>query len=333
MVAVSLVIQPNRPITESVAIAQLAEEAGFDGIWVSDENPGYGFRDVYVVLAAIAQNTKRIMFGPGVSPVVQEHPILPLIACTSLDELAPGRVVVGIGPGGTMTLPPLRLPMWDRPIRMMRETILFYRRLMAGETLTDPYPMIPGEDLRLDPLPDSPMKIMLGLRGPQMAKVAGGYADWAWMGLPRAVHDETIELIHDTATKKGRKDRVRTMNSVMVAINDDLDQAVQAVARSSCYQVPDTPPHIRARLGISEDLVDQLRTTIVKNGIPEAAKLLDYETVAPLTAIGTADQVLEALRGYLKGDLDELILSPRWERPYPDIMTDLQTEILPHLRS
>ncbi|MHA1712616.1 MAG: LLM class flavin-dependent oxidoreductase, partial [Candidatus Ranarchaeia archaeon] len=52
MVDVSLVLQPNRTIEECVAIAKMAEQAGFDGIWVSDENPGYGFRDTYVVLAA-----------------------------------------------------------------------------------------------------------------------------------------------------------------------------------------------------------------------------------------------------------------------------------------
>ena len=332
MVDVSIVIQPNRPLKETVHIAQLAEKAGFHAVWLSDENPATGFRDTYVALAAVAKETESIIIGPGVSPVYQEHPILALIACTSLQELSNGRTVCGIGPGGSVTLPPLRIPMWDRPIRMMRETILFYRGLMNGETMTDPYSLIRGSNLKLDPLPDPPLEIMLALRGPQMARVAGELADRAGMGLPRAVHDETIQLIQDTAKKAGRKKPVRTMNSVMTAINKDINKALEAVTESSCYQIPDTPPHIREQLGIPEELVTKLKTTLLTKGRHEAAKLLNYETVSPLSAIGSADQVIDAILGYFKGDLDEIILSPRWERPYQDIMQEFKELILPQAR-
>jgi 5,10-methylenetetrahydromethanopterin reductase len=331
VVDVSLVIQPNRPLKETVHIAQLAEKAGFHAVWLSDENPATGFRDTYIALTAVAKETSTILLGPGVSPVYQEHPILTLIACTSLQEVSKGRAVCGIGPGGSVTLPPLRIPMWDRPIRMMRETIQFYRRLMNGETLTDPYPMIQGSNLKLDPLPDPKLEIMLALRGPQMARVAGKLADRAWMGLPRAVHDETIQLIQTTAKRAGRKNPVRTMNSVMVAINKDINKALDAVTESSCYQIPDTPPNIRKQLGIPEELVTKLKSTLLTKGRYEAAKLLNYEIVSPLSAIGNCDQVVDAIHGYFKGDLDEIVLSPRWERPYQDIMKDLAELILPQI--
>ncbi|MHA1838984.1 MAG: LLM class flavin-dependent oxidoreductase, partial [Candidatus Ranarchaeia archaeon] len=198
--------------------------------------------------------------------------------------------------------------------------------------LTDPYPMIWGLNLKLDPLPSTPMEIMLALRGPQMAKIAGLYADRAWMGLPRSVHDETIRIIKDAARSAARKKPVKTMNSVMIAINNNIEEALNAVAKSSCYQIPDTPPRIREKLGIPEELVSRLSSTIRNKGITEAAKLLTYDVVSPLTAIGSVDQCLDAINGYLKGELDEIILSPRWERPYPAIMSDLAERILPFLK-
>ncbi|MHA1712591.1 MAG: LLM class flavin-dependent oxidoreductase [Candidatus Ranarchaeia archaeon] len=333
MTNVSLTLHPNRPVAETVAIAKLAEDAGFNGIWIPDENPAPSYRNTYLTMGAIAHATTKIRIGPGVTPIYQKHPILTLVALNTLHEISNGRVIIGIGPGGSVTLKPLRIPTWDRPIRMMRETIMFYRRLMAGEVLTDPYSMIQGVSLKLDPLPDPPMEIALALRGPQMARVAGGYADYAYMAVPRSVQNDTIHIIKEAAAKKGRSDKIKVTNSVTISITEDLDVAAREVGGSLCYMICDTPPSIRERLGISEDLVERLRVTLAKKGMKEAAKMITPEIASSLSAIGTADRCLDAIKEFLKAGLDEIVISPKGPRPLKETIEILKTDILPHILS
>ena len=108
--------------------AQLAEELGFSHIWVADTQLMAG--DVFVCLALIATATRRVKLGTGVA--IAGTRIAPVTACAlgSLNQLAPGRVVCGIGTGNsarrTMGLPPYTL-------RELREHVGVVRGLLAGE--------------------------------------------------------------------------------------------------------------------------------------------------------------------------------------------------------
>jgi 5,10-methylenetetrahydromethanopterin reductase len=91
--------------------AHLAESLGFSHIWVADSQMMAG--DVFVCLTTIAAATKRVKLGTGVA--VAGSRIAPVTACAlgSLNQLAPGRVVCGLGTGNTarraMGLAPGRL--------------------------------------------------------------------------------------------------------------------------------------------------------------------------------------------------------------------------------
>jgi len=107
--------------------AQLAEELGFSHIWVADTQLMAG--DVFVCLALIAAATRRVKLGTGVA--IAGTRIAPVTACAfgSLNQVAPGRVVCGIGTGNSarraMGLPPYTL-------RELREHVVVVRGLLAG---------------------------------------------------------------------------------------------------------------------------------------------------------------------------------------------------------
>jgi alkanesulfonate monooxygenase SsuD/methylene tetrahydromethanopterin reductase-like flavin-dependent oxidoreductase (luciferase family) len=107
--------------------AQLAEASGFSHIWVADTQLMAG--DVFVCLALIAVATKRARLGTGVA--IAGTRIAPVTACAlgSLNQLAPGRIICGIGTGNsarrTMGLRPYTLP-------ELREHVSVVRGLLAG---------------------------------------------------------------------------------------------------------------------------------------------------------------------------------------------------------
>lgn len=87
-------------------VAARAEEAGWDGVFLWDHigrstafPPGLPFADVTVALTAIAQATKRIRFGPLVTPLPRRRPQKVARELTSLDHLSGGRVILGVGLG------------------------------------------------------------------------------------------------------------------------------------------------------------------------------------------------------------------------------------------
>lgn len=83
---------------------QAAEELGYDALWLSDHfdsihHPGIGGLETWTALAFVASGTRRIDFGPLVSPITFRHPALLARMAASLAELSDGRLVLGLGAG------------------------------------------------------------------------------------------------------------------------------------------------------------------------------------------------------------------------------------------
>ncbi|MEA3441805.1 MAG: LLM class flavin-dependent oxidoreductase [Chloroflexota bacterium] len=80
--------------------AQLAEEAGWEGVWIWDHiGFPYGVADPWVSLAAAAQATRKIKLVAGVCVLPRYKPHLLWRMITSLDILSSGRLILGAGSG------------------------------------------------------------------------------------------------------------------------------------------------------------------------------------------------------------------------------------------
>jgi 5,10-methylenetetrahydromethanopterin reductase len=106
----------------------LAEELGYRRAWCYDSPALYP--DVWVTLALAAVRTQRIGLGPGVLIPSLRHVLTNASAIATLEHLAPGRVVVGIGSGFTG-----RRALGQRPLSwsFVRSYILALRALLRGE--------------------------------------------------------------------------------------------------------------------------------------------------------------------------------------------------------
>jgi len=85
-------------VKETVECAVEAENAGWDGVFVSDA-PSWGYSDPWTVLAAIAARTNRIQIGTWLTPIPLDLPWRTAHILASLDQLSNGRVILGAGLG------------------------------------------------------------------------------------------------------------------------------------------------------------------------------------------------------------------------------------------
>jgi F420-dependent oxidoreductase-like protein len=85
-------------------IARLVEEAGFVGLFRSDHftnsnPPDIDSLELWTSLTWLAGNTKRIEFGPLVTPFSFRHPVFTARMASAVDDLSNGRLVLGLGAG------------------------------------------------------------------------------------------------------------------------------------------------------------------------------------------------------------------------------------------
>jgi len=93
-----VLVYGDDPPNRLLELAGLAEDLGYDCFWHADEK---FHRDPFVGLSLLAANTRRLQLGVCVTEPYARHPALIAMAIASLAELAPGRMVLGLGAGGS----------------------------------------------------------------------------------------------------------------------------------------------------------------------------------------------------------------------------------------
>lgn len=117
--------------TQCARDAKLAEDHGFTHVWVSDTQMMAG--DPYVCLGLIAQQTRRVKLCTGVSIVGTRIPPVIANSIATVNELAPGRVILGIGAGNSAWR---AMGMAPRSLRILREDVRVIRGLLRGEEVS-----------------------------------------------------------------------------------------------------------------------------------------------------------------------------------------------------
>ena len=154
--------------------ARLAEERGYDSLWVTER---YFQEETFSVLGFLAAATERIELGVGVVNPYTRHPGLVAMAAATADRLAGGRLLLGLGrsdPGvieGTFGIP------YSRPRETLADAVSVIRRLLAGETVDEPDGRFVLREARLAVTPVRPPPIYLAAIGPRALRLAGAVAD------------------------------------------------------------------------------------------------------------------------------------------------------------
>lgn len=105
-----------------------AEDAGFDTAWTTS---GPTTPDPLAFFAAAAVQTSRINFGTAIVHTFPRHPISMAAAALAVDQLAPGRLKLGVGPSGPMVIGPTFGIPFERPHEHLREYVTALRALLG----------------------------------------------------------------------------------------------------------------------------------------------------------------------------------------------------------
>jgi 5,10-methylenetetrahydromethanopterin reductase len=313
---VEILMIGHKPAREILKTVRLAEDHGFDTVWIADER---FYRDAFSLLSYLATQTRNVRLGPCITDPFIRHPALTTVAMATLDDISEGRAVLGIG-AGVSGFAQLGLEARKAPAAM-REAIVLFRRLLAGERVDFRGEIISFNDGHLDFTPlKAHIPVHLASNGPLGQRVAGEVADAAIMagcGSPAEVRAFRTEVTKGAA-KAGRDPAsVRLTARLNTCISPDGKAARDAVRMSAARYMASGPMKMNtlAEQGLALPAEALAKVT----GLPYATDPSPYGVLLPLitdrhvdacTLAGTPEEVAGHVAELRAAGIDSFIIVP-----------------------
>jgi 5,10-methylenetetrahydromethanopterin reductase len=316
---VALYLQDAHPIRQAMELAQYAETKGFDAVWQAESRL---VREATVPMAAFAAVTERIKIGSGVVNTWTRNPALLASTFSTLDDLAPGRIMLGIG------------AWWDplarkvgierrHPLQAMREVVGVVRELLADRQVT-----FHGEHVHLDGVEldyvhqerrAKAVPIYIGATGDKMLELAGEIGDGVLLNYLVSPTYNARAMVHLEAGAKRAGRSVEELDRpqlVVCSLGRDRARALDA-ARGLVTQYLGQQPHIMAASGVPHDLLAEISEVLTwpatKEQIDRASALVPDEVVQQITASGTPEECIAKVEEYRAAGCTTPVLYPLGE--------------------
>ncbi len=311
-----LYLQDAHPIADGIDYSRYAEERGFEAVWQADSRL---VREASVPMAAFAASTERIKIGSGVIDIWTRNPARLASLFSTLDDLAPGRIICGLG------------AWWDplaakvgidrrKPLGVMREVVESVRRLLANETVTFDGEYVHLDGVELDYVHQErrpkQVPIYIGATGMKMMELTGEIADGVVLNylVSPAYNVQAMEHLTVGAERAGRSiDDIDRPQLVVCSVDDDRQVALDA-ARLLVTQYLGQQPHIMKASGVPQELLDRIGEVLTwpatHDEVVEASRLVPDDVVQMICAAGTPDEVLAKVGEYIAAGCTCPILYP-----------------------
>jgi 5,10-methylenetetrahydromethanopterin reductase len=294
------------------------ESLGFGHLWLTDSS--LHARNCYAYLTLAATRSSKLLIGTAVTNPATRHPAITAAAAATLDEIAAGRMILGIGAGDR---PLLALGLRPSRLASLAAAIDGIRQLWRGEEVdvrpadVRPADMRPGDfsmaraHLRFPARADIP--VFVSASGPKTLELAGRIADGVILlvGLFPEALDWAISHVARGADAVGRP-RPHVAVFAYGAVAEDETAALED-ARSIAAWFPQTAPHICALAGLPRAVVETVRAGYAGGEFQEAAaaaRALPDDFVRKVALAGNQARATAQIRAALGAGADSVHVFP-----------------------
>ena len=314
---------------ELLKFSVLAEELGFDSVFVSDHFQPWKHTDGHAPqslawLGALGAQTSRVLIGTSVlTPTFRYHPSLVAQAFGTLGAMFPGRVILGVGTGESLNEVPaigIAWPEFKERFARLREAIDLIRRLWRDERVTFEGTYYRTVNATVYDRPDVPVPIYVAASGALVAKYAGRAGDGfiTTSGKAPALYRETL-LPNVTAGLQaaGRDDTIDKMIEMKVSYDTDMRRAMDDTREWAALALtPEQKMHV-------EDPIEMQRL----------AETLSAQQAATRWIVSTdPDEQIERMRPYVELGFRHLVFHAPG-RDQERFLRLYAKDVLPRLRA
>ena len=312
-------LTPEHPVSRIAELGALAEDAGFDTVFVTSH---YFNRDPLVSLDRVARRTSSIRVGPAAANPYEVHPVTLASRIASLQEASGGRAVYGIGPGDPSTLGALGLAE-ERGLRSVLEAFEAARDLWAGEPVTHDG-TFPAVDAGLKYDVEGTIPVYVAGEGPSMCRMAGKRADGllfngshpddlAWAherveeGLTERPDGEAGDGESDGGGRRSDGGDFDLAAYAAVSVAEDADAAREAARPPVAFITAGAAPPVLERHGIDPEAAERVGEALSGGEFSAAFAEVTPAMVEAFSMAGTPDAVADRAEAVLE-HADSLVL-------------------------
>jgi probable F420-dependent oxidoreductase len=255
-------VMSGRPETAPMlAMAERAEAAGFDSVWIGDSLTARPRHEPLTLLAAVAARTRRVRVGTAVLLPALRNPVVLAHGVGTLDRVAEGRVILGVGiaadtPAIRREFAAAGVP-FERRVGRFLEMLEICRALWSRDGVSFSGKHFTLQDVTMEPKPQRPggPPIWIGGSGPTALREAARFDAWFPTGPNVEFFAEHFPRVQAAARAAGRAaDAVTGAAYVTLALDPDAAAAERRLhgflesyygapakallARQACYAGP-----------------------------------------------------------------------------------------------
>jgi alkanesulfonate monooxygenase SsuD/methylene tetrahydromethanopterin reductase-like flavin-dependent oxidoreductase (luciferase family) len=195
------------PLDECWTMARLADQAGYDAVWVGDSIVAKPRLEPLTTLAYLAGVTTRVRLGTAVLLPALRHPVVLAHQIANLDQISGGRAIMGLGVGWSL---PSAEREWaacgadhKRRVRRLEEHVALWRQLWRGEPVTWRGDDVDLVEHTIGPLPwhpaGPPVLITAGNRGEMLEAQFDRFARLGDGIITTYLHAEECTVVRERA--------------------------------------------------------------------------------------------------------------------------------------
>ena len=293
---------------------RLAEDAGFDSLWVTER---YFHEETFSLLGFLGAVTERLKLGLGVTNPYTRHIALLAMASATLDRLCQGRFQLGLGRSEREVIQNrMGIPYGDARTHL-EQTVRLVRALTAGERVTTPEGFFELHDVRLAIAPVQPrLPIYLAAIGPKALRLAGAIADGVLLNayVPTGYVRYAVHTVRQAARETGRNPDAVDIACMLVIRPTDNPSAQWASLKQRLVRLL-AEPYVGEILleqgGFDPAILGRLRSAATQEGEQAASHLISDEMVDAFYLVGSPAYCNQRLQAYRAAGVDLPLLLPR----------------------
>jgi probable F420-dependent oxidoreductase len=311
MARLGIVLAPfaTLPAAEFVAVARETEARGYHAAWTGEAS-GY---DAITLMATIAGATERLHVGSAVLPVQTRTPVVLGQTAATLNHLAPGRVVLGIGLSSKVIVGDWHGLPFAPSIQQIREAVQIIRMVASGERVNFEGKFYRVKNFRLTaPPPAKPVRVVLAALGPEMLELAGEIADGVVLNwIPPETVPISIEHLEVGAMKAGRTlADFEIASFIRTCVTDDRVAARESLARDiTGYATVDAYASFFRNAGFGEE-VDLVNAAWRAGDRSGAVKQVSSRFLDALGVVGPEAFCRERIAEFTRAGLTQPVIVP-----------------------
>jgi 5,10-methylenetetrahydromethanopterin reductase len=295
----SYVMLPDYPLSDSMAAIKKADQLGFYAVYAPDET---WHKDLWLLFAAAARDTRRIRMGPSLSAVTLREPTLIAQAVATLDELTDGRAEVVLGSGNFGLLAQYKIDWTDtKPLSRTKEGLHVLRTFLDDGAIT-----FDGEFFKYNglftfarPVQERVPVKMGAMRGPKSFEVAAEFSDGCHqaLGYTREAYDYMVEHCRIGAERAGKKVEDLDLGAwVVFSVGDDSALAKDAARSVVGLYASSMPDEQLRRNGVEPEEVAPILEALGAGELAKAIELTPHDLADKLSVAGTPEECVEKIK-------------------------------------